>query len=275
MTIHPNCKINLGLHIVEKRPDGYHNIETIFYPVKQLHDQLEIVPSDNFEFEIDGIVLDCAAEDNLCIKAYNLIKADYPDKIGNVSIKLKKHIPFGAGLGGGSADAAFTLSLINRIFDLELSDEQLQTYARRIGADCAFFIKNQPVYATEKGDIFEDINLSLKNYILLIVKPDVYISTAEAYSGVCPQKSAHNLKEIITKPMAEWREYMHNDFEKTIFEKHPLLAHIKKMMYSYGALYAAMSGSGSTIYGIFEKNAQINTKEFENKGITYIIDNFE
>ena len=166
MTIHPNCKINLGLHIVEKRPDGYHNIETIFYPVKQLHDQLEIVPSDNFEFEIDGIVLDCAAEDNLCIKAYNLIKTDYPDKIGNVSIKLKKHIPFGAGLGGGSADAAFTLSLINRIFDLQLSDEQLQTYARRIGADCAFFIKNQPVYATEKGDIFEDINLRITYFLL-------------------------------------------------------------------------------------------------------------
>lgn len=275
MTTQPNCKINLGLHIVEKRPDGYHNIETIFYPIKPLCDQLEISPSDNFEFEIDGIALDCTAEDNLCIKAYKLIKADYPNEVTNVSIKLRKNIPFGAGLGGGSADAAFTLTMINTIFDLHLSTEQLQRYARRIGADCAFFIKNIPLYATQKGDVFEDITLSLRNYMLLIVKPDVYISTAEAYSGVKPQKPKYNLKEIIAKPVEEWKNYMYNDFEKTIFESHPLLANIKEMMYTQGALYAAMSGSGSTIFGIFDKNAEINIEKFDNKGVTHIIRNLE
>ena len=228
MISNPNCKINLGLHITEKRPDGYHNIETVFYPIA-LCDRLEISPSDRFSFSQNGIRLECMDSDNLCVKAYKLIKNDF-SQIGNVDIKLTKCIPFGAGLGGGSADAAFTLMMLNSIFALQLSDEQLADYARKLGADCAFFVRNTPVYATEKGDVFAECSISLSNYSLLLVKPDIFISTPEAYSGVKPHKAQYDIRSILSQPIETWKNKLVNDFEESIFPKHPLLSDIKSML---------------------------------------------
>ena len=271
MITNPNCKINLGLHIVEKRPDGYHNIETVFYPI-DICDKLEINPSEKFTFSQNGIQLECSDSDNLCVKAYNMIKKDFPH-IGNVDIKLTKNIPFGAGLGGGSSDAAFTLKMINNIFTLNLSSKQLSNYARKLGADCAFFIENKPVYATEKGDIFETCNVSLKDYSLLLIKPDVFISTPEAYSGVKPCKSPNDIREILSHPINTWKDRLINDFEVSIFQKHPLLAEIKSSLYKHGAIYASMSGSGSSMFGLFPKDYTITTNVFEIKGFTQFVTN--
>ena len=270
MISNPNCKINLGLHITEKRPDGYHNIETVFYPIA-LCDKLEINPCDTFAFSQNGIELECLAADNLCVKAYKLLKNDFP-MIGNVDIKLTKNIPFGAGLGGGSADAAFTLMMLNSIFALKLSDEQLANYARKLGADCAFFVKNTPVYATEKGDVFEKYNVSLSNYSLLLVKPDIFISTPQAYSGVKPHKAENDIRTILSQPIETWKNTLVNDFEESIFPKHPLLNDIKKMLYNSGAVYAGMSGSGSSMFGIFPKNVKISMDIFDKKGFTHFIE---
>lgn len=264
----PNCKINLGLHIVEKRPDGYHNIETVFYPVT-LCDELEIVAANDFTFAQNGIQLECRVSDNLCVKAYNLLQKDYHDAMGSVAMNLKKNIPFGAGLGGGSADAAFTLTMLNNMFGLNLDADTLQQYAGKLGADCAFFIKNIPVYATQKGDVFEDIDISLKGYVLLLVKPDIFISTPEAYAGVTPKKPNVNLKDALQQPIEEWRHTIVNDFEDSVFPKYPLLAELKKMMYDKGALYAAMSGSGSTMFGIFPKESSVDIKDFDSKGFIW------
>jgi 4-diphosphocytidyl-2-C-methyl-D-erythritol kinase len=269
MISNPNCKINLGLHITEKRPDGYHNIETVFYPIA-LCDRLEISPSERFSFSQNGIRLECMDSDNLCVKAYKLIKNDF-SQIGNVDIKLTKNIPFGAGLGGGSADAAFTLMMLNSIFALQLSDEQLADYARKLGADCAFFVRNTPVYATEKGDVFAECSISLSNYSLLLVKPDIFISTPEAYSGVKPHKAQYDIRNILSQPIETWKNKLVNDFEESIFPKHPLLSDIKSMLYDSGAVYAAMSGSGSSMYGIFPKNAKISMDILDKKGFTHFI----
>ena len=249
MTEHPNCKINIGLSVVAKRPDGYHNLESVFYPIP-LCDDLEIEKADTFCFEQDGIALDCADSDNLCVKAYRLMQKDFP-QIGPVAIRLTKKIPSGAGLGGGSSDAAFTIKMLNSLFQLGLLTEQLQDYAARLGADCAFFIENKPVFASQKGDVFQDSPLDLTGYRLLLVKPDVGVSTAEAYRNIVPAPAPFDLGRIAETPIAEWKSLVFNDFEKSVFEKLPVLAQIKKEMYVHGTLYASMSGSGSTIYGIF------------------------
>ena len=271
MITNPNCKINLGLHIVGKRPDGYHNIETVFYPIA-VCDKLEINTAEKFSFSQNGIQLECAYSDNLCVKAYNMIKKDFPN-IGNVDIKLTKNIPFGAGLGGGSADAAFTLTMVNEIFELNLSYEQLTDYARKLGADCAFFIQNSPAYATQKGDVFETCNISLKDYSLLLVKPDIFISTPEAYSGTKPHKPTKDLRNILSQPIETWKNNLVNDFEESIFAKYPLLSEIKDMLYCQGALYASMSGSGSSMFGIFPKDSKIMMNIFERKWFTQFIAN--
>lgn len=255
MTEHPNCKINIGLSVVERRSDGYHNLESVFYPVG-LCDDLEIERSAAFSFSQNGIALDCDYSDNLCVKAYRLLQSEFPH-IGPVSIRLTKRIPSGAGMGGGSADAAFTLKMLNTLFGLGLNNGQLQKYAARLGADCAFFIENKPVMAKGKGDEFEEIHLDLDGYRLLLVKPDVGVSTAEAYQSIVPAPAAFDLRKLECTPMAEWRYLAVNDFEKSVFEKLPVLAHIKHDLYDGGAVYAAMSGSGSTIYGFFAKNQDI------------------
>jgi 4-diphosphocytidyl-2-C-methyl-D-erythritol kinase len=251
MIVFPNAKINIGLNVVERRPDGFHNIESIFYPVKELFDVLEVVESNELKFTSSGIAIPGNHDDNLCLKAYRLIKADFD--VASVHIHLHKVIPIGAGLGGGSADAAFTLKALNELFKLQLTDEQLINYARKLGSDCAFFIKNSPVYAFGKGDEFEPIALDLSNYNIKIEYPNIHIGTAEAYAGVNPKKSVTSLKEAIYLPISEWRNALKNDFEDSIFPNHPQIRSVKEKFYTEGALYASMTGSGSAVFGVFEK----------------------
>ena len=247
MLAHPNCKINIGLRVIRKREDGYHDLDTLFYPVYGLHDDLEIVASDRTEFVSDGITLDCEAENNLVLKCYRLMAAKY-SQIGPVRITLNKHIPFGAGLGGGSSDAAHTALLLNEIFRLGLSKEQMATDVRALGADCPFFIYNTPCVAQGIGDILTPVDLDLSGLRLVMVKPNVGVSTKEAYAGLTPTG-------IVQGDPSNWRTFV-NDFEQTVFAAHPELAHIKKQLLQAGAVYAAMSGSGSTIYGLFENDAE-------------------
>jgi len=254
MIAFPNAKINIGLNIVEKRKDGFHSIESIFYPIFDLVDVLEIIElkeNSNPQFSSSGISIPGEATSNLCLKAYNLLKKDYD--IPSVAIHLHKVIPIGAGLGGGSSDAAFTLKLLNNIFKLNLSDDILIQYARKLGSDCAFFIKNKPVFAFGKGDEFEEISLSLSNYKIKIEYPNIHIGTAEAYNGVIPSVSKLQLKEIINKPINSWKKSIKNDFESSIFLNYPEIKQLKLKFYKEGAIYASMTGSGSAVYGIFEK----------------------
>jgi len=259
MLTYPNAKINLGLNIVERRPDGYHNIETVFYPIG-LSDGLEVVPSDtclDYSFSSSGIELGGDPEDNLIIKAYRLLRSDY--QFPAIDISLIKQIPFGAGLGGGSSDAAFMLKMLNEIFELKITNRKLEKYAAVLGADCPVFIKNKPVFATGTGNIFTPIKISLKGYYLKLVKPDIHVSTPEAYSLVIPEKPQTSLIDLIKRPVTEWKDTIKNDFEKSVFPKYPEIESIKKSMYELGAVYASMSGSGSSVYGIF------NTEIPENK----------
>lgn len=251
MIVFPNAKINIGLNVVERRPDGFHNIESIFYPVKELFDVLEVVESDELKFTSSGIAIPGSHDDNLCLKAYRVIKADFD--IASVHIHLHKVIPIGAGLGGGSADAAFTLKALNELFKLQLTDEQLINYARKLGSDCAFFIKNSPVYAFGKGDEFEPVVLDLSNYNIKIEYPNTHIGTAEAYAGVSPKKSVKSIKEAIHLPISEWRNALKNDFEDSIFLNHPQIKSVKEKFYTEGALYASMTGSGSAVFGVFKR----------------------
>lgn len=251
MITFPNAKINLGLRITSKRSDGYHNLETVFYPVP-VCDALEIVPALDGEeqFTLSGITLDGNPNDNLVVKAYHLLKNDF--NLPPVNIYLRKNIPFGAGLGGGSSDGAFMLKLLDEYASLNLSSEELEIYAAKLGADCPFFIKNKPVFAEGTGNEFSAIDLSLQGYFLVLVKPDIFVSTKEAFSGIVPAEPATSLKEIIRMPIEEWKNYMFNDFEKNIFLHHPEIEQIKSELYNLGALYASMSGSGSSVFGIFD-----------------------
>lgn len=249
MICFPNAKINLGLNIVNKRPDGYHNIETIFYPIP-VKDALEIVIADKTTFHPSGIPVDGPPEKNLVMKALRMLKARYT--IPEIEIHLLKAIPFGAGLGGGSADAAFMLKLINDFCSLSIQTDSLEEMASGIGADCAFFIRNTPVFASGTGNIFEPVTLSLEGYYLCLVKPDVWVSTPEAYAMVKPSVPEVSLKKIATLPVEEWREMMVNDFETSVFARFPVIATIKEELYKKGALYASMSGSGSSVFGIFK-----------------------
>lgn len=254
MITFPNAKINLGLDVVEKRPDGYHNLETVFYPIP-LHDILEITRSEEFSFTMYNAKFEGSDNDNLVVKAYNLLAEQY--EMPKVSILLYKNIPTGAGMGGGSADAAFALKMLNEIAGLNLSDEKLEEYAARLGADCAFFIKNKPAYATGIGNILAPIDCDLTGNYMVVVKPDIHISTKEAYSLVNPEHPQNALADIIKKPLEEWKDLMKNDFEKSVFAKYPSVREIKEKLYDSGALYASMSGSGSAFYGIFNKECEL------------------
>ena len=249
----PNSKINIGLNITEKRSDGYHNLETIFYPI-DLCDSLEFVRSEETCFSCSGLEIEGDANNNLILKAYRLLKDEF--ELPNINIHLHKTIPMGAGLGGGSADAAFMLKMLNDEFELGLSSIELQKRAVRLGADCPFFIDNKPILAKGIGNIFEPTCIDLKGYHIVLIKPEVHVSTAEAYGGCKPQKWVNPLEEVIKMPITEWKNYVFNDFEKTVFVSHPELAKIKEMLYDKGAIYAAMSGSGSTIYGILENEIE-------------------
>ena len=254
MITFPNAKINLGLNIIEKRPDGYHNLETIFYPIN-LQDALEVTRRENndkeYTLHISGSPLEGEPEDNLVVKAYKLLKKDYPGLLP-VDIHMYKHIPAGAGLGGGSSDAACMIKLLNDKFSLGLSTERMEEYAVKLGADCSFFIRNKPVFATGIGNLFEPVELSLKGYHIILIKPDIFVSTRDAFAEIKPVRPAVSLKEIVKQPMETWKNSMKNDFEDSVFKKFPEIVAIKDELYDLGAVYAAMSGSGSSVYGIFK-----------------------
>jgi 4-diphosphocytidyl-2-C-methyl-D-erythritol kinase len=262
MIIFPNAKINIGLNIISRRDDGYHDLETIFYPVK-INDALEIIEADKLSFQSSGLEIPGRVEDNLCIKGYHLLKKDFD--LPPVKIHLHKHIPIGAGLGGGSADAAFFIRLINQKFELGMTDDHMTGYARKLGADCAFFIQNKPVFAFDRGDEFEPIKLDLSNYKIVLVMPPVHVSTAEAYSGVNPAPVKHSLMELIYKPVAEWKNYIKNDFEASVFKNNPVIRGVKAALYGAGAIYASMSGSGASVFGIFDKTPDLSELEKDNK----------
>lgn len=250
----PNCKINLGLHILGKRDDGFHNLETVFYPVP-FKDALELIPSTNtgIEFTATGLAVDGNAADNLCVKAYHLLKKDFPE-IPTIKIHLHKAIPLGAGLGGGSADAAFMLKLLNEKFKLNLSTDQLINYALQLGSDCPFFIINKPCLATGRGEMLEEIAVDLSAYKIVLINPGIHINTGWAFSNISPAQPARSIKEIIQQPVNTWKDELKNDFESAVFTAHPAIKEIKEALYTQGAVYAAMSGSGSTVFGIFEPN---------------------
>ncbi|MBP5364642.1 MAG: 4-(cytidine 5'-diphospho)-2-C-methyl-D-erythritol kinase [Bacteroidales bacterium] len=254
MIVYPNAKINLGLNITSCRPDGYHDIETIFYPIA-VCDMLEMVFPESGDAEYawssSGDALDVDAEHNICIRALRLLRQRFD--IPMVAFHLHKNIPSGAGLGGGSADAAFVIRHLNDLLHLGMTDNEMMATAAKLGADCPFFIKNKPMYATGIGDILSPINISLKGKYIAIAKPDVHVSTADAYRGVVPQKPDEDLRDIVSMPIEEWHKHLKNDFEPTIFAQHPEIRAIKEFMYDKGALYASMSGSGSAVYGIFDK----------------------
>jgi 4-diphosphocytidyl-2-C-methyl-D-erythritol kinase len=260
--LYPNCKINLGLRILRKRTDGFHDLETVFYPIP-FYDVLEMVKMEvhskelpSVAFSTSGLSINGYSNDNLCIKAYELLQKDLPD-LPPVQIHLHKTIPIGAGLGGGSADAAFALLLLNKKFHLQLSTTQLIGYALQLGSDCPFFIINQPCFATGRGETMERLNINLSTYKFILVNPGIHVPTAKAFAGIVPGLPAKSVKEIIQQPVHTWKDELINDFEKTIFSLHPEIGKIKKSLYDNGAIYASMSGSGSTVYGIFEKDAKI------------------
>ena len=253
MKFFPNCKINIGLRIVRKREDGYHDLETIFYPVYGLHDELEVEPAEEFAFLQDGLVVDCLPTDNLIYKVYKRMQEHFP-QIGNVKITFKKNVPFGAGLGGGSSDAAHMAIALNEIFALGLTREQLAEEVRPLGADCPFFVYNTPCYAEGIGDQLTPISLDLSGLRLVMIKPACGVSTKEAYAGIKPKGTCEVFKDLKVLNVLNDLTILSaltNDFEETVCKVHPEIAEIKKRLLSAGAIYAAMSGSGSTVFGLF------------------------
>lgn len=258
----PNCKINLGLRVTEKRPDGFHNIESCFYPV-QWQEIVEIIEHKDLKFTSSGIDIPGDEKNNLCIQVWNELNKKF--QIPKVHIHLHKTIPIGAGLGGGSADAAFTLKLLNEKFKLKLSVPAMEEIVKPLGSDCAFFVQNKPVIAINKGDEFLPTRLSLKNKWILLVYPGIHISTREAYSGIRPTKSTTPLIDIIEKDLETWKFNLQNDFEQHLFNKYPVLETVKNSLYKSGAVYASMTGSGSCLFGIFHTEPDtgpFNKQEF-------------
>ncbi|NCI45947.1 4-(cytidine 5'-diphospho)-2-C-methyl-D-erythritol kinase [Sediminibacterium soli] len=258
MILFPNCKINLGLHITRKREDGYHDLETIFYPLAW-QDALECIQGaggdEAVSLTTSGIPVSAAPEQNLCVKAWHLLKKDFP-QIGPVRMHLHKNIPMGAGLGGGSSDGAFALRLLNDFFQLPLSTDQLLDYALRLGSDCPFFILNRPCHATGRGEKLQPLALDLSVYRFVLVHPGIHVSTAAAFSGIQPRQPEQSLATLINSPVDRWKQLLTNDFEATVCALHPEIAAIKKTLYEAGAVYASMSGSGSAVYGLFNRNHQ-------------------
>ncbi len=259
MVSFPHCKINLGLQIISKRADGYHAIETCFYPVPWT-DILEIVKASKYSNSFSGLAIPGREEDNLCVKAYQLLRNDFD--LPPIQMHLHKAIPFGAGLGGGSSDAAFALRTLNSLFDLQLSSAQLRDYASRLGSDCAFFVGDNQMLASGRGEVLSETPLTLKGFFLVLIKPDIHVSTAEAYAGVKPQPPPVRLAKILALPLAEWKNLLVNDFEESVFKKYPAISSLKKKLYQHGAIYASMSGSGASVFGIFNSPVDLK-KEFE------------
>ena len=249
----PNGKINLGLHVVARRPDGFHDIESVMYPVP-LCDALEIIPApgDVEQFHSTGLAIPGGEEHNLCVRAYRLLRDEF--RIPTVKMHLHKVIPMGSGLGGGSSDGAFTLKMLNELFGLGLDIGHLQELARSLGSDCPFFIRNQPQFVYGKGDQAEPVTVDLSGFYLGLVIPDIHISTADAYRMVAPTLPTLDLKQVVSLPPDQWKDRMTNDFERPVFEKYSAVSSVKQRLYQAGAIYSSMTGSGSAVYGLFEKN---------------------
>jgi 4-diphosphocytidyl-2-C-methyl-D-erythritol kinase len=251
MVIFPNCKINLGLNIIRKRPDGFHDLETVFYPLP-IFDVLEIISNDDNDIRFFNTGISTGEhEHNLCLKAYHLVKKDYP-QLPSIKMHLHKVIPMGAGFGGGSADAVSTLLLLNKKYNLEIPDHKLFEYALSLGSDCPFFLVNKPSLAYGRGEILTPIPISLAGYKMLVVNPGIHINTKEIFKEIVPTIPTKKISEIIKQPVETWKDKLKNDFEKIVFPKHPEISDIKDQMYSNGAIYASMTGTGSTIFGIFK-----------------------
>ncbi|HEY0750147.1 MAG TPA: 4-(cytidine 5'-diphospho)-2-C-methyl-D-erythritol kinase [Chitinophagaceae bacterium] len=255
MIVYPNCKINLGLHILGKRDDGFHNLETVFYPV-EINDALEIIQHSDGEvgqldFTTTGITLDGRIEDNICYKAWQLIKEDYPS-LPSLKIHLHKAIPAGAGLGGGSADGSFCLRLLNRKCNLSIPEDKLFEYAARLGSDCPFFLFNKPCIASGRGEKLEPIDLDLSAYKIALVIPPVHINTAWAFGQSKSYKKHPPIRDLIQEPVSKWKDLLHNDFEEVVFAKYPEIKQVKEQLYAEGAIYASLSGSGSSVFALFE-----------------------
>ncbi len=276
MITFPCAKINLGLNVVGKRDDGYHNLETVFYPIP-LYDALEVkrmdmeFPSDiPCDIKVSGNCLDCNDKDNLVVKAYDILAADY--NMPRVHAHLYKRIPSKAGLGGGSSDAAYMIRLLDERLRLNIGNAEMERYAARLGADCAFFISSEPSFATGIGNRLAPVDIpthNLNGYYIAVVKPDVAVSTKEAYAGITPRIPSKSCRDIVKQPISTWREELHNDFEESIFSSHPILLQIKNRLYEEGALYAAMSGSGSCMFGIF-KTQPDNIKDIFSDCFTFV-----
>ncbi len=259
MVFFPPAKINLGLNILHKRQDGFHDIDTVMMAVP-LHDILEIVPSDTFAFSSSGIAIPSESGENLCVKAYDLLKNDFD--LPPVHIHLHKIIPIGAGLGGGSSDAAFTLLGLNELCKLNLTRTKLEEYATQLGSDCAFFISSSPKHCTGRGEIMTDLPLTLSGKYLKLVYPHIHISTQEAYAGISPKSDSVSTFETTKLPIEKWKDKLSNDFEAPLFDKYPELRAIKQSLYDEGALYAGMSGSGSCLYGVFEWETEVSKEDY-------------
>jgi 4-diphosphocytidyl-2-C-methyl-D-erythritol kinase len=268
MVTFPNCKINLGLNILQKREDGFHDIETVFYPIP-VYDVLEIVSSENkTEFKNTGIS-GGDIQNNLCFSAYQLLKRDYA-QLPEIKMHLHKTIPVGAGLGGGSADAAFTLSSLNKKYNLNISQSKLFDYALQLGSDCPFFILNKPCFAAGRGEQTEEIPLSLSSYKILIITPGIHINTKEIFQFIKPIQPFKRIKDIVREPILNWKNTLVNDFEKIVFSIHPEIKKIKEGLYFHNAVYASMTGTGSTVFGIFNKEDDIKVpveKEYFHKWV--------
>ncbi len=258
MILFPNCKINLGLHILRKREDGFHDLETVFYPIP-LQDALEVIhhpsPTTDIEFSSSGLKIEGPVSDNLCVKAYFILKKDFP-QLPLVKMHLHKTIPMGAGLGGGSADGAFALLLLNKKFNLGIGQEQLIRYALQLGSDCPFFVKNEICYATGRGEMMESINLDLSAYKFTIINPGIHVNTGWAFSQIKPSADKQPIKETIKLPVEDWNGRLTNDFEEPVSRHYLEISDIKQTLYDKGAVYASMTGSGSTVFGIFPKEAE-------------------
>jgi 4-diphosphocytidyl-2-C-methyl-D-erythritol kinase len=248
MIVFPNAKINIGLHVVSRRPDGYHNLETVFYPVP-LADALEMAETGKEGITFSGLTVEGPASDNLVLKAYNLLKKDFG--LPPVQFHLHKVIPTGAGLGGGSSDAAFTLKMLNDFYSLGLGSEKLKEYAAKIGADCAFFIDNTPSFAMGIGNELSPVELDLSHYHLVVLKPEVSVSTVQAYRNIVPATPVFDLKNLANIPVENWKDNVTNDFENSVFPQFPEIKKWKEKLYELGAVYASMSGSGSAVFGLF------------------------
>ena len=265
MITFPLAKINLGLNVVERRTDGYHNLETVFYPVP-INDALELTPMDpqfpsavDCDLKVTNLAIEGDEQRNLVVRAYQMLKQDFP-QLPRLHAHLYKGIPTQAGMGGGSSDCAYTLTLLNKMFSLQLTDQQLIDYAARLGADCPFFILSRPAYAEGIGELLKPVDLNLSGYYIAVVRPDIPVPTREAFSLITPQRPRKNCRDIVMQPVGTWREELVNDFEHSVFTLHPEIGDIKEQLYGLGAVYAAMSGSGSAVFGLFHQAPDLTAR---------------